>query len=179
MKTNQLSFLIVFSLLSACGGGGGGGGNTNGTTVDPSNDTNTASSGASSIDGEEIELNPENDGFLRTENQGKKLETLAAPSSHQFVPASTQVITINSTTPAPCHLNIYSHYDRDNNNNFVPDNTSKVIQANTSDCQYSGKLYAMNHWKTLLLEVIDNQLIDKPIYYEVTLHTGPINISLN
>ena len=177
MKTKQLSFLMLISLLSACGGGGGGG--ASGTAVEPTNNTNPTSTEAAAIDGEKIELSAENDGFLRTENQGKKLETLAAPSSHQFVPASTQMITINSTSSAPCHLNIYSHYDSDGNTNFVPDNTSKVVQARTSDCQYSGKLYAMNHWTTLLIEVIDSQLLGEPTYYEVSLHTGPINISIN
>ncbi len=178
MKTTQLSFLMLLSLLSACGGGGGGG-SAGSTTVESSNNTSPASADTTTIDGENIELTAENDGFLSTENQGDKLQALAAPSSHQFVPASTQMITINSTNSSPCHLNIYSHYDSDDNNNFVPDSTSKVIQASTSDCQYSGKLYAMNHWSALLIEVIDSQLTGKPTYYEITLHSGPINISIN
>jgi hypothetical protein len=178
MNITRITPLILLSLLSACGGGGGGGG-ADSITAEPANNATPAPADTPPIDGESIELTQVDDGFLASGNTDTQLQALAAPSSHQFLPASAQAITIDSTNSSPCHLNIYSQYDINDNGEFVPDGDSKVIQANTTNCHYSGQLYTMNHWSTLLIEVIDSQLSDQTTYYEVTLHAGPIAITIN
>lgn len=184
MNISRLTLIITFLTLTACGGGGGGGGDG---SIDSAgqgapgavNSNEEGSTSTVSVDGDSVELEAGSDGFVANPNASKSLASLAAPGDHSFKASQLATISIASGTAAPCHLNIYSRYSIDSNNDFLPEGESKVIQAYSADCSYSGRLYAMNHWDTLLLEVIDSRLTGTSSYYELTIDAGSISVNIN
>lgn len=174
MTTSRILLIITPLFLMACGGGGGGAGE-GASDVATSNEALTTTS---TIDGDSIELTPDSDGFIVDDNKGRPLKSLTSPVDHQFKASQVQTVSVVSAASLPCHLNIYSRYSQDKNDVFLPEGDSKVIQAYSADCSYSGRLYAMKHWDKLLLEVIDSSLSGGSEYYEFSIHSASMSINI-
>jgi hypothetical protein len=179
MNISRLILIMTPLFLAACGGGGGGGGDAAPAASEAANNNQQVTETTSPVDGASVELDSDSDGFIYESDISKSSASLAAPTDHSFKPSALKTLSIVSAGATPCHLNVYSRYSVDGNGVFVPEGNSKVIQAYSADCSYSGRLYAMNHWNTVLLEVIDSSLAGAAEYYELSVDAGSISMTIN
>ncbi|MFD2231287.1 hypothetical protein [Alkalimarinus sediminis] len=185
MNISRLVLMMAPLFLVACGGGGGGGGgggDSAGAGPDATTTVNSEQEATATtvpVDGANVELESDSDGFIVEGDVSKASASLTAPSDHTFKPSKLKTLTIVSGSATPCHMNIYSRYSLDDSNAYVPAGDSKVLQAYSADCSYTGRLYAMKHWDGLLLEVIDGSLTGAASYYELTVDAGSIAVNIN
>lgn len=165
-----ISLCVILSLLTACGG-----------------EDNSSSNSASpaSVDGPIVELTPQDDSFSPSEGADNSLQTVTSPADHSFNASRATAIQIRSVESHPCHANIYSRYKKKNGLTYIPDPTSRVMQINSPTCDYSGILYVMHHWESLLVEVIIIRQTEGTLqngsttYYEVALPSDEVILDVN
>lgn len=170
MKFIQTLIICNISLISACSDDGN---SPTGNVQVPIE--NVASS---AIDGSKQELFTDDDGFISTESDDFRLQNIEAPVTQSFTAAKQQTLTITSQEGESCHINIYTQYNKTSRNNFTPSGGSRVVQAYSENCEYSGTIYLLNQQRKLLIEVINLNRDDTTSYYEATIQNQPIEVAI-
>lgn len=170
LRVGTVSVCTVLSLLTACGGEG-------------SNSSDSTS--AENVDGPVVELTAQDDSYSPNEGADNSLKNVSSSAEHRFTASKATAIQIRSVDSIPCHINVYSNFQKASEDTYIPDPTARVMQINSVTCDFSGMLYVMHHWESLLVEVIRIRQTDKEMpndgttYYEVTLPSEEITLNIN
>ncbi len=166
MKTIQrllvgtISICTVLSLLTACG-------------------SESDSAVPERVDGPIVELTTQDDSYHSGKGDNNSLQNITSTAENQFTAARATAIQIQSADSTPCHVNIYSDFTKLSTETYIPDPTARVMQINSATCDYSGMLYVMHHWESLLVEVIIIEQNSSTRYFEATLPSDAVVLNVN